>query len=81
MALHADFSEISEPTPRVVWFYRRNGVSHGPVSLADLRAAAVLGFLAPEDLARPQEFGAWRPVGEISAIADLFDPPKKGTGR
>ena len=36
----------------VEWFYARRGATYGPVSSIDLRAAAHLGFLGPEDLVR-----------------------------
>jgi hypothetical protein len=41
------------------WFYVHQGEVHGPVSSIDLRAAAYLGFLGPNDLVRRADLEKW----------------------
>lgn len=41
------------------WFYARRGATFGPVSAVDLRAAAHLGFLGPEDFVRKEGRTDW----------------------
>jgi hypothetical protein len=43
----------------VDWFYARRGATYGPVSAVDLRAAAHLGFLGPNDLVRKEGRTDW----------------------
>lgn len=53
----------NEPTDRgggdTEWFYTQRGETYGPVSSADLRAAAHLGFLGPDDMVRRGDHGTW----------------------
>lgn len=41
------------------WFYARRGATFGPVSAIDLRAAAHLGFLGPDDFVRKEGRTDW----------------------
>jgi hypothetical protein len=41
------------------WFYVQHGEMYGPVSSADLRAAAHLGFLGPDDVVRREDGTDW----------------------
>jgi hypothetical protein len=41
------------------WFYIQHGETYGPVSSTDLRAAAHLGFLGPDDLVCRKDSGKW----------------------
>ena len=41
------------------WFYVQHGETYGPVSSADLRAAAHLGFIGPDDLVRRCDRTDW----------------------
>lgn len=44
---------------RSEWFYIQRGETFGPVSSADLCAAAHLGFLRPDDLVRRSDKADW----------------------
>jgi len=72
-------SDADIPSHRsATWFYRRNGISHGPVSLADLRATVILGFLGPRDLVRQAGSAQWRPAAHVTAVTEqLFHRTKK----
>lgn len=49
-----------EPTAESVeWFYTQRGETYGPVSATDLRAAAHLGFLGPDDLVCRKDRSKW----------------------
>lgn len=51
-----------EPTAtpgRSEWFYVQRGETYGPVCSSDLRAAAHLGFLGPDDLVRRADRADW----------------------
>lgn len=49
-----------EPTAEAVeWFYTQRGETYGPVSATDLRAAAHLGFLGPDDLVCRTDRSKW----------------------
>lgn len=41
------------------WFYVQHGETYGPVTSADLRAAAHLGFIGPDDLVRRCDRSDW----------------------
>jgi hypothetical protein len=41
------------------WFYIQHGETYGPVSSMDLRAAAHLGFLGPDDMVCRKDTGKW----------------------
>lgn len=50
------------------WFYSRNGVKSGPVSLGDLRRLAAGGGLSPHDLIWKQGMFAWVAAGTMQAL-------------
>jgi hypothetical protein len=51
------------------WFYVQHGETYGPVSFADLRAAAHLGFVGPADMVRRADGAEWI---QASSIRGLF---------
>ncbi len=55
------------------WFYVHHGGTYGPVSSADLRAAAHLGFLSPDDMVRRADRTEWI---QADSIRGLFKQPK-----
>ncbi len=60
-------------TPRSSgWFYVQHGETYGPVSSADLRAAAHLGFLSPDDMVRQADRTEWV---SASSLRGLFKQP------
>lgn len=62
-----------------LWFYRNQGRLYGPVSFADLRAAAVLGFLSPHEFVRRQGCFRWLRAEEITDLMHFVpDKTKKG---
>jgi len=54
------------------WFYVQHGETYGPVSSADLRAAAHLGFLSPDDMVRRADRDEWIAA---SSLRGLFKQP------
>lgn len=50
------------------WFYVQGGVMHGPVTSIDLRAAAHLGFVGPDDLVRRTNNGTWVTARSIRGL-------------
>ncbi|MFM8771749.1 MAG: DUF4339 domain-containing protein [Candidatus Kapaibacterium sp.] len=54
--------------PAHEWFYTQRGETYGPVSSADLRAAAHLGFVGPNDMVRRGEQGDWIPAVSIRGL-------------
>ena len=54
------------------WTYRASGMAFGPHSTDDLRAAAFLGFLLPNDLVGDIETRQWVEAGEVSILSDVF---------
>lgn len=58
------------------WFYRRGGRVHGPVSLADLRAARLLGFVDAADVVRRRHSATWEVAGLVPELADLEEPTR-----
>lgn len=55
------------------WFYVQHGETYGPVSSADLRAAAHLGFIGPDDLVRRCDRSDWVAA---HTLRGLFKSPK-----
>jgi hypothetical protein len=49
----------SDRTEDAEWFYTQKGEAFGPVSALDLRAAAHLGFLGPDDMVRRKDRERW----------------------
>lgn len=50
------------------WLYVHRGETFGPVSSIDLRAAAHLGFLGPDDLVSHSASGVWIPARSIHGL-------------
>ena len=71
MPIPVDSNEEPKWPENSSWFYRSNGRQYGPVSLADLRAAAVLGFLGPCDFVRPQEKREWLCAASIADVVGI----------
>lgn len=58
------------------WFYNRNGVKSGPVSLSDLRRLAASGGLSPQDPIWKQGMFAWVAAGTMKGLfASAGQPP------
>ncbi len=58
------------------WFYRCGGRVHGPVSLADLRGARLLGFFDAGDVVRRRHSTTWEVAGLVPELADLEEPAR-----
>lgn len=54
------------------WFYVQRGETYGPVSSAELRAAAHLGFIGPDDMVRRSDRTDWVAA---SSLQGLFRQP------
>ena len=54
--------------PEVEWLYTQKGETFGPVSSVDLRAAAHLGFLGPDDLVCRKDRGKWMAARSIRGL-------------
>jgi epoxyqueuosine reductase QueG len=50
------------------WFYTQRGETYGPVSSTELRAAAHLGFLGPNDLVCRKDRGSWIVASKIHGL-------------
>lgn len=61
-------SEQPAATDHSGWFYVQHGAIYGPVSSADLCAAAHLGFLGPEDLVRRADKTNWVVARQIRGL-------------
>ena len=61
----------------VEWFYKHEGRVYGPLSLSDLRAALLLGFVSPSDLVCNREINGWRKASDLSEL----QTPNTDTGR
>lgn len=53
------------------WFYTQRGETYGPVSSTELRAAAHLGFVGPDDLVRRKDRGTWIAAREICGLFEI----------
>jgi len=58
----------TDGTTSAEWFYTQHGETYGPVSSTDLRAAAHLGFVGPDDMVRRGEHGAWVSARSIRGL-------------
>lgn len=58
----------SLPPGASTWFYQQRGEMFGPVSSADLIAAAHLGFLRPDDLVRRSGASAWVAASDVRGL-------------
>ena len=63
---HYEHSEPTAESPE--WFYTQRGETYGPVSSTDLRAAAHLGFIGPDDLVRRKDNPAWVTARSIKGL-------------
>ena len=45
--------------PATQWFYVRHGRQHGPISSVELRIAAHIGFLGPDDMVQRKGRNIW----------------------
>lgn len=59
-----------------VWYYVVNGAQVGPVSLAEVKAAADAGKLAPTDLVWEEGSPDWVAARTISGLFSAAPPPK-----
>jgi hypothetical protein len=50
------------------WFYAQGGMTYGPVTSSDLRVAAHLGFIGPNDLVRRSNQNTWTPAHSIKGL-------------
>jgi len=70
-----------ESPPTQQWFYSREGVQHGPVSLDELSRIAQSGGLNPrQDLVWTQEMDDWKPAGEIEGLFERRVPATAAAG-
>lgn len=60
-------SPQDRPSP-AEWFYTQRGEIYGPVSSTDLRAAALLGFVGPNDMVRRGEHGPWETARSLPGL-------------
>lgn len=76
-AMHAHQSALTPAEP--TWSYTQHGETYGPVSFAELQAAARLGFVRRGDLVRQQGGGAWLRAGTVPDLfrQDLFSKEGK----
>lgn len=61
-------AETASANGRSEWFYVQRGELYGPVSSAELSAAAHLGFLGPDDLVRRSGRTDWLPAKSIPGL-------------
>lgn len=54
------------------WLYRRCGRLQGPLTFEDLRAAAYLGFLKPDDLVRDPRTETWVEARTLPALQEVL---------
>lgn len=55
------------------WFYVQRGEIYGPVSSADLCAAAHLGFLGPDDMVRRSDKTNWVAARAVHGLFKIHD--------
>ncbi len=64
-----------DPAPNEPWFYSREGVQNGPVTLEELREKARAGELNPRhDLVWRQGMPDWKPAGEVEGLFERRAP-------
>lgn len=61
-------STFAAENPAVEWLYTQRGETFGPVSSVDLRAAAHLGFLGPDDMVCRKDRGRWVAARSIRGL-------------
>ena len=52
----------------VDWFYRHEGRVYGPLSLNDLQAALLLGFVSPSDFVCRREINGWNKAEDLPEL-------------
>jgi hypothetical protein len=60
------------------WYYSKNGIQHGPIAFAEIKALAVSGGLLPADLVWKEGLPSWQPADKVEGIfsvASLVVPP------
>ncbi len=50
------------------WLYTQHGEAYGPVSAVELWAAALLGFVGPNDLVRRKDMGTWIRAASVNGL-------------
>ena len=60
--------QLSKASVDTKWLYTHRGETFGPVSSTDLRAAAHLGFLGPDDIVCHTADGIWIRAASIHGL-------------
>jgi len=68
---------MAKPTSQ--WLYRRADRVHGPVSLRDLEAAVLLGFVRSDDLVSRHERHCWKPLADHAELQGICAATQAGT--
>lgn len=50
------------------WYFKKNGVSHGPIDSTQLRQLAETGQLEPNDPVRRDDMQSWATAGKIKGL-------------
>ncbi len=61
------------------WLYRHDDRVYGPVTLRELEAAMLLGFIRPDDLVSRHERHCWKPLLEHADLRRLRTAADGGT--
>jgi hypothetical protein len=56
----------------VEWFYAHKSRIYGPLSLSDLQAALLLGFVRPSDLICKREINGWKKAEDLPELRGWF---------
>lgn len=54
------------------WFYQRAGRLHGPMTIRELQASVVLGFVGQDDLVQERLQGRWTTAAHADGSLFLF---------
>lgn len=54
------------------WLYRHDDRVYGPVTLRELKAVILLGFIRPDDLVSRHERHCWKPLLEHADLWGLW---------
>lgn len=72
MSDHEPDHEPGAPeSPAAEWFYVQRGETYGPVSSAELLAAAHLGFLGPDDMVLRQGRSRWVHARSVPGLFEV----------
>lgn len=55
------------------WFYRHAERVYGPVTLSELQAAMLLGFIRPDDLVARHSRHCWKPLLEDAELRGAWE--------